>query len=449
METRVVIVGGGLSGLALGFELMKRGVSVKVLEAEDRPGGTIGTGRSGGWQWETGPTGILDREGRLPALAEALGITKEVLPAADAERDRFVYVAGQLWAVRLSPKMLLGGPLTFGGRMRLLWEPFSSRAKQADESIAAFGRRHVGAQAVERLLDPMVTGIYAGDVEQLSLPACFPRMRELEDRSRSLVLGAIAAMRRAKKEGRVAVGARLTSFTTGMQTLTDALARKLGDAVALRSPVRSIARADGGWRLQLEGGALRAESVVLCAPAPVQAQLVAPIDEAAAEALTAIPYAAMSVVHLGYASDDVKVAPRGFGFLASSTEGLPILGSVFPSTIFPGRAPEGGTLFTTMIGGVRAPEAALLDDEALAERARAGLQQALGIAATPKHVRVVRWPRAIPQYTVGHLARVAALEAAEARQPGIYFGGNAIRGVSVADCLKQGEVLAERIASAK
>jgi oxygen-dependent protoporphyrinogen oxidase len=291
----------------------------------------------------------------------------------------------------------------------------------------------------------MVTGVYAGDVEQLSLPACFPRMADLEARSRSLILGMIGAMRRAKKEGRTAIGARLTSFSGGMQTLTNAYAQGLRDNLRLDAAVRSLSRTDDGWRVSLPGGDLDVDAVALCAPAPVQAQLLRPIDSAAADAFSAIPYAAVAVVHVGFRKDALANVPAGFGFLGASSEKLPILGAVFPSMIFRERAPDDHHLFTCMVGGVRDPQAVTLDDAALIARAREGLQRALGITAEPVYSRIVRWPRAIPQYTLGHLDRVAALDAAEQRAKGLYFGGNALRGVSVADCIKNATPMAERI----
>lgn len=442
----IVVLGGGISGLALALELERRGREVVVLEAADHPGGTIGTGREDGWQWETGPNGALDREGALLRLAGELGLEDQLEPAAPAAKRRYIFAHGRLWSVSPSA-LLLGGLLSWQARLRLLAEPFSGRAPAgSDETIAEFGRRHVGAEAVRLLLDPMVTGIYGGDVEALSLRACFPRMAELEERSRSLVLGAFGALARARRERRQAVGARLTSLRGGMRTLIEALAGRLGERLRLGAEVVALERAPtagSAWRVRTRQGELSADAVALCLPAYHQATLVTSLDAEAARDLAAIPYVPMAVVHLGFAEPTGRW--RGFGFLAASSEKLPVLGAIFASELFPARAPDAHALYTCMIGGAHHPEDTALADGELVERARQGLARALGLVHPPLFARVCRWPRAIPQYRPGHLARLARLDEAERRLPGLFFAGNALRGISVADCLRQAPLLAAKM----
>jgi protoporphyrinogen/coproporphyrinogen III oxidase len=457
---RVAIIGGGISGLTLAHNLRAAGQQVVLLEAGERLGGNIRTRAQDGFLTEDGPNSFMDKEPALRALVEVLGLTPRLRPASAAARERFLYTRGRLRALPASPPAFLTSDvLPFPARLRVLGELFTRRPPEGkDESLGEFGRRHLGRTATQVLLGGMQAGIFAGDLEALSVAAVFPKMVALEREHRSLILGAV----RSRKLDRAVPGGggggeatplsgALCTFEGGLQALVDALGRSVADAVRLRTRVESLQRtADGRWRLELGGGAapVEAERVVLCVPAPAAARLLQPLEPALAEPLEAIPYAPVAVVHLGFAPGALAEPPRGFGFLVPPQEGRPLLGCIHVSTVFPFRAPEGGALLTCLLGGMGQPQVAGLEEAALVALAREELRQLAGVQAVPTLQQVVRWPRAIPQYTVGHLARVQRLEAASARWPGLTVSGNAVRGVGLADCVRESAVLARALAAA-
>jgi oxygen-dependent protoporphyrinogen oxidase len=440
---RVAIAGGGISGLALAHALRARRVEAVVLEAGARAGGKIRSDLSAGYLTEDGPTGFLDREPAVRALVKELGLEARLLPASDAAKKRFLWMRERLIPLPLSPPAFLAsGLLPFSAKLRIAMDLVVPRGRGGhDETVLDFASRRIGSRAARALVDPMVAGIFAGDAAQLSLKSAFPRMAELEREHRSLIL----AMARLGRGG--APSGVLTSFRAGMQEIVDALATRLENAVTLDVSVSEVRpRAGGGFLLRGGGAEIEADAAVLAMPADGAADAVAAVDPAAADRLRAIPYAPVAVVHLGFPRAAVGHALDGFGFLVPSSERLSVLGTLFPSSIFPGRAGEGTVLLTSMVGGARHPALVELDDDALVALVRADLQRALDVRAPPAFVRIVRWPRAIPQYTVGHAERVAAVEAAELRRPGLYFTGNAYRGVSFNECVKHAAPLAERIA---
>ena len=292
----------------------------------------------------------------------------------------------------------------------------------------------------------MVSGIWAGNTQALSLKATFPKMAELE----RVYGGLFRAMRAKKKEGGggpFGPAGKLTSFRSGMQALPDALAAALGDRLRLRTPVRAVSDlGQRGFRVHLDEGApIEADAVVLAAPAYHSAEIVRDMDPELGGALGAIPYTTLAVVHLGFVHETLDAGPRGFGFLAPRNQGLRALGCLWPSDIFPGRAPSGLRLTTTMIGGAHDEGVVELEDRDLARIVRDELHDVMGFVVAPRFSRVLRHRRAIPQYTVGHLDRVAAVDAAVARRPGLFLGGNGLRGLSVNLCVEDAGPLAEQV----
>jgi oxygen-dependent protoporphyrinogen oxidase len=439
---KVAIAGGGISGLALAHALRARGAEVVVLEAERRAGGKIRTERAQGFLTEDGPTGFLDREPAVRELVKSLGLEDKLLPSSPAARKRFLWTEERLKLVPLSPPAFLASDLLpWTAKLRIAMDLVVPRAHNGrDETVLEFAARRIGARAARALVDPMVAGIFAGDAAQLSLRSAFPRMAELETKHRSLIL----AMARLGRGG--APTGVLTSFRSGMQEVVDALAAALGDTVKTGVSIREVApRADGGWVLRGAGAEVTADVAVIAAPADAAADAVAALEPTAAGALRAIPYAPVAVVHLGYPRAAVGHPCDGFGFLVPSSEDLTVLGTLFPSTIFTGRAEGDHVLLTAMVGGTRHPHLVSASDDEILATVRADLHRALDAHAPPAYARIVRWPRAIPQYTVGHAERVAAVEAAEQRRPGLYFTGNAFRGVAFNECVKNAGPLAERI----
>lgn len=446
----VIVIGGGLSGLALAWHLREAGADVLLLESSPRLGGAVRTLSRDGFLLETGPNGFVDREPVVRRLAARLGIEDRIRPARPEARQRFIYTRGQLREVPTSPPAFLGSDLLpLSARLRVLSEVFTAREQNPlDESLAHFGRRHFGDVATSVLLDALQSGIYAGDVEALSASAAFPQLMELEREHRSVLLGLARAQRTRKEDTPPPEGA-LCSFEGGLQTLVDALGASLGEAARTSAYVEALTPSGDGWRvLARDNGRLverHARHVVLAVPAFAAARLLRPLDLELARTLEGIAYAPLAVVHLGFEAGATP-PPEGLGFLVPSAEGHELLAALHVSNLFPWRAEGGRVLYTCMLGGAHRPELAMLPEEDLLTLAREELHALAGVSAWPCLTEVVRWPRAIPQYTVGHEERMARLDAAVARWPGLTLGGNAYHGVGMTDCVRNAARLADTLA---
>jgi oxygen-dependent protoporphyrinogen oxidase len=458
-RTRVAVVGGGIAGLALGFELVRRGANARVLEAGPRPGGNIRSERRGGYLCEWGPNGFLDNEPATLQLVDALGLRDELAPAGEAAHTRWIVRGGRLRSLPLSPaKFLTSDVLSVSGRLRVLCEwAQPARRDASDESVWDFARRRIGREAADVLVDAMVTGIYAGDPRRLSLEGAFPRMRTLEREHGGLFRG-MRAQRAARRAagaanggaagGPLGPGGTLTSFRGGMETIVQALSRALGSNLVVNARVARLDRQGTLWRLELENGApMEAEHVVLACPSWQAAPLVRALDHELGDWLDAIPSAPVAVVCIGWKEADVQAVPRGFGFLVPGRERLGILGTLYDTWVFPDRSEPGTVLWRTMIGGARERGAIDLDDGALVERALRAYAKLLGLHATPHMTAVVRHLKGIPQYPVGHVERLGRIEDRLQRHPGLLLAGNSYRGVAMNSCIKEAATLAARFAT--
>lgn len=452
---RIGVIGGGISGLAAAYRLRRAGHEAIVLEAEARPGGKIHSARDGDWLVEHGPNGFLDSRLAMVRLARDVGLSTRLRPADASAAKRYLFVDGRLHVVPQSPPAFLESDvLSRAGKLRMLREPLvPPRRIFGDESVHRFACRRVGPEAAAKLIDPLVTGIYAGDVERLSLPAAFPKLRTLEEQHGGLVRGMFARMwgklrgDEAGSGGPGGPGGDLTSFPDGMGEVIGALVASM-DATAVQPgrPVQRIEALDGPgprWRLHAAGGdPLDVDGLVLAVPAMAAATLLRDLAPSAVRPLEDIPYAPAAVVALGYRVTDIPRPLDGFGFLIPSRERRDVLGCLWSSTIFRGRAPGGHALLRCIVGGRRRPDLLELDDEALLKAVRIDLAAMLGgNLPPPAFTKLVRWPRAIPQYELGHLDRKAAIEAAVAKLPGVVLAGNALYGVSLADCAQRAEAL--------
>jgi oxygen-dependent protoporphyrinogen oxidase len=460
MRPGVVVIGGGISGLAIAFELRRgadragKKIGVRCLEARSRPGGNIRTDRTDGFVCEWGPTGFLDNAPATLALARRLQLEERLLPADSQAENRFVFRGGKLHKVPTTPPAFLSsGILPLGGRLRVLAEPFAGRPPEGvDESILDFASRRIGAQAASVLVDAMVSGVYAGDAANLSLAATFPKMRDMERKHGSLFRAMLAKRKEARAAGKQAggpagPGGRLTSFRGGLQELIDALAASLGDRLSTGRPVQAITpMGERGTRIHtVEGAPFDADAVVLANPAWSAAGMVRAVDEELAEVLDEIPSAPLVVVHTGFQSGALGREPQGFGFLVPRGQGPRILGSLWISSIFSGRAPEGRVLMTSMVGGAHDPLAVELDDEELLRIVLEDLGRTMGIVARPYFVRVMRHSRGIPQYTIGHPARLERIRGRVRNHPGLWLAGNSYRGISVNACIEEAPQIAAEI----
>ncbi len=455
--TRVAIVGGGITGIAAALRVIARGGTVDLLEAGPRLGGTIATVRRDGFVIETGPDSFITDKPWALALCERMGLAGDLVPTHETDRrtyvargdrlcplpDGFLLLAPtSLWPLVRSPLFSLAGKLRMGLDLVL-----PRRRDGADESLADFVRRRLGREALERVADPLASGIYTGDPDELSLRATMPRFAEMEARHRSLILG----LRRRASEAKGVAGARYGLFLShrdGMGALADALAARIPErSIHLRTAVDAIARTPDGWRLRARDRTLDADAVVLACPARVAASLVRPHDAGAATALDAIPHASSAVVTLGVRTADLPRGLPGFGFVVPAVDGRDVLACTFSSRKWPGRAPDGSDLVRVFVGGVRRPELVARDDAALIAIARRELARFLDLRAAPLFARVDRWIAAMPQYTLGHEARVREIETRLARVPGLALAGNAYHGVGIPDCVRSGETAADAVSA--
>lgn len=455
---KVLIVGGGVSGLTLAWRLQQQApaLEVQVLEAEARPGGKVDTSSRDGFRVEGGPNGFLDNNPATLALCRELGLGDRLVAASEASgRNRYLLLHGRLRALPNSlGSFLRSEVLSWRGKLSLLAERFRPRrAGGDDESIDAFARRRAGREVAETLADAFVTGIHAGDPGLLSVRAAFPRLAAFEREHGSVQRGMAAARKRRRAEA-AAAGLpppgppRLWSFREGLGLLIDTLRDRLRATPLTGAAVRSLRRTDGGWEARGEGrDRWAADAVVLTCPAYAQAEILAEVDAELAADVGGIAYNRVAVVALGYRAADVPLALDGFGYLSPQRDRRDVLGVQWCSSIFPGRAPPGLVLLRALCGGWGRPEVVGWPEPRLLEAVRAELAAAMGVRAEPAFHHVVRWDRAIPQYHLGHLERVARAQERVGRHPGLFLGGNCYHGVALNDCVEQAGLLAGRMAA--
>ena len=442
---RLVVIGGGISGLAAAWRAKRsagEAIDVVVLEREAAVGGKARSIARDGWLVEGGPDGFLGGRPEMERLIEESGLEGERVPAQDAAARRFLFLSGKMREVAAGPAFLASGILSIPGIARLLVEPFIPRRTDvSDETVWQFAARRLGAEVADRLISPMTLGIFAGDARQLSVQAAFPRMTALEHQYGSLIKGMIA------KRGSTSSGA-LTSFREGMQTLPRALAAKGGFTVRCGAAVRSLRKTVSGWEVALASGGdpVAADGVLLAGEPWAMAPLLRPLDEDAARDLEGISCPPVAVVALGYRTAEATGVPNGFGVLIARGEGIRALGNLWESRLYPGRSPEGTVLIRAMFGGQVDPAAGALPPAELVAMARAEFARLYGIRAEPVMEEVVRWPRAIPQYALGHAAKALRIERAAAALGGLFITGYGMRAIAFADAASNGALGGERAA---
>ena len=447
---RVIVVGGGIAGLAVAWALRWRepGTLLTVLERSPRTGGNIRTEHVDGYTCEAGPDGFLDNAPATLHLVRQLGLEKRLLASRDAARKRYIFRRGRLHQVPLSgPAMLTSSLLSPLGKTRLLCEPFSRRRPEADESIHDFASRHIGGEAASVLVDAMVSGIFAGDTHALSLRACFPKMWDLETQHGSLVRAMIATRRQRKATDTPGSPAgTLTSFVDGMSELAEALTDTLADVVRTKTRAMTVRRGPGTaeWNVLTTAGPMHADAVVLAGPAAESSELLRTFDPRLACELNDIPTAPVAVLALGY--DEAAIGPLdGFGFLVPRSEGMRTLGALWETSIYPNRAPEEKALLRVILGGAKDPSAVTLNDDELLATVLKDLETTMGLTASPAFVKITRHMRGIPQYERGHLARLERIDAHVAAYPGLHLAGNSYRGVSMNSCIAEADRMADTV----
>ena len=453
---RIAVIGGGISGLSVAFYLKRGGADVTVFEKEERVGGKMKTVREDGYIIETGPNGFLDGKPYTLKLVRALGIEERLYRSSDKARKRFIYIDGRLVRIPENPIAFLASYLlSWKGKLRLIGEFLVPPKKDSsDETLSSFAKRRIGEEALEKLLDPMVAGIFAGDPDRMSLKAAFPAIYQLEKRYGGLIKGLIAKMKEAKKSGKKASGPAgpggvLTSFIGGVSDLVEALERELRDSLKTGVKVLSLEETSNGWKITYSDGEKTYEevfdAVVLSTPSYVSAELLKNVDPEISSLLSQIEYSPISVVALGFEKRGLGHDLDGFGFLVPRRERRKVLGVLWDSSVFPNRAPKGKVLLRVMIGGARQPELALLPENELVKIALKELKRIMKIRHYPEKVKVFKHERGIPHYTLGHAERVERIFQLAKKHRGLYFCNNAYTGVGVNDCTKAAEETAGEI----
>jgi protoporphyrinogen/coproporphyrinogen III oxidase len=448
-QVQALVVGAGISGLASAFALQKSGILTIAVDSAARPGGVIHSVKREGYLLECGPQSFSGNSA-ITSISSDLGLLSERL-LADPKAPRYVLINGKLQLVPMSPGILASTLLSGGTRLALLRDMFGkSTPPEPDESVAGFVRRKFSATLLDRLVGPFVSGIYAGDPEKLSLRAAFPILYEAEKNSGSVIRGALKIMKARK----AAVGdaprekATLQTFQDGNESLIEALAERLGNSLYCNVEVLSLQALDPAAEptaprfratLRTPKGeeVIEAERLILAVPTNVAGKLLAPLHADFESPFCGMEYAGIAVVSLGYRKEDVAHALDGFGFLVPRSAGLAILGTVWNSSLFPGRAPDGQALLTSFVGGATNPGALKQSPEELVAQVHEELTPLLGIRREAVFRNVTVWPRAIPQYNLGHTARLAAIEKLRANFPGLYIVGNFWNGPAIGTCIEQ------------
>lgn len=451
----VVIIGGGISGLATLHFLRryKPALSVRLIEADARLGGTIGTDQVDGYSFDWGPNGFLDREPLTLQLCDELGLRDKLERANESVNARFILRGGRLRPVPMSPpKFLMSDIISWPGKLRIAMEPWAKpRPDGIDESIYDFATRRIGREAADYLVQPMVSGVYGGVASRLSLQSCFKIMREMEDEHGSLFKAMVAKAKAARAAGKksggpAGPGGWLTSFRGGLFRIIARFAELYREQITLSCAATSITRTAGDYEIKCASGdTLSARHIVLATPSYVAAAVTKSVSEKLSEALGKIPYAPIAVVCLGYDAAQVGRPVNGFGFLVPQKEGRRILGSIWTSSIFAQRAPQGKVQFRTMLGGDGDHESIKLDDRELTELATTDMAGIMKLTGQPETVKLYRWEQGIPQYRIGHSAIMDMVERELESLQSIHVASNAYYGIGLNDCVKQAWRVAEKI----
>jgi protoporphyrinogen/coproporphyrinogen III oxidase len=454
---RIVVVGGGITGLAAAHRLIELGHHVTLIEASPRLGGTIQTTHRDGFLLERGPDSFISEKPEALQLAKRLNIESQLIQTNEEYRRSFIVRNGRLRAVPegfqlLAPSrmwpFLTSDIFSVRGKMRMaadLFVPRRSTNGTDDESLASFVRRRLGQEALERMAQPMVGGIYTADPETLSLRATLPRFLEMEREHRSLIL---AMLRQSQVQKSGTSGARYSlflSFDRGMQVLVDELAKIKAD-VRLNTRADHLTRDNQTWTITTNTGEqLQAGAVCLALPAYIAASLLKNVDPNLAAELNQIKYASTATINFAYKRSDINHPLNGFGFVVPFIEKRALIACTFSSVKFSGRAPNDHVLLRAFAGGALQPEVFALDDSGMAARVEADLRELLGITAKPLFTEVAKWVRSMPQYEVGHLDRINHIENEIRKLPGLTLAGNAYRGAGIPDCIRSGQSAAESI----
>jgi protoporphyrinogen/coproporphyrinogen III oxidase len=458
---RIVVIGGGISGLAAAHRLIELNPShqITLLEASSRLGGTIQTDQRDGFLLERGPDSFISEKPEALALAKRLGLESQLIQTNEAQRRSFIVRKGRLRAVPegfqlLAPSriwpFITSDIFSLPGKARMAADLFLPRRGTNganDESLASFVRRRLGHEALERMAQPMVGGIYTADPETLSLRATLPRFLDLERDHRSLILG---MLRKGRAQSSGTSGARYSlflSFERGMEVLVRTLAKTIAPRcdVRLNTRVNSLIWNSASWTIQTQNGqTLEADAICLAVPASVAATLLSNFPDLSTQ-LSQIKYASTATINFAYRRPAIRHPLDGFGFVVPFVERRSLIACTFSSVKFSGRAPDDHVLLRAFVGGALQPDMFALDEPEMLRRVETDLRELLGISEAPLFAEVAKWAKSMPQYEVGHLDRVAQIEDEVSQIPLLALAGNAYGGAGIPDCIRSGERAAESL----
>lgn len=470
---RVVIIGGGIAGLAAAYSLREhqkpgdRDYEVIILEKNDRVGGNIRTEKADGFIIEGGPDCFLSEKPWAMELCKRIGLGDELLTTNEENRRTFVLSGGRLHdlpegVILMVPTKILplatSSLISMSGKIRMAMELFIPKRKdKGDETLGSFVRRRLGQEALDKIAEPLVAGVHAGDPETMSIRASFPKFVQLEEEYGSLIRGMLKRMELLKKTRKAppagAEKKKVTMFMTlknGLGILIDSLTSRLDGFkdTHIRKGVRvsGISKKGALYEIALEGEpSITADAVVVAAPAYSASALLSGLDSDLAQKLLTIPYVSTATVSIAFKKKEIRHPLNGFGFVVPKTEGRKIMAATWTSVKFKYRSPEDSVLIRCFVGGSKNAELVSLNDGEMVGMVRAELKEIMGVDAEPVLARVYRWRNSMPQYTIGHEERIAAIEEKVAHYPGLYITGSAYHGIGISDSVRNGEVVAKKI----
>ena len=467
---RVVIIGGGIAGLAAAYSLREHQAKgadfeIVVIEKNDRVGGNIRTEKIDGFLIEGGPDCFLSEKPWAMELCKRLGLSEELLPTNEENRKTFVLSGGRLHelpegVILMVPTKILplltSSLISLPGKLRMALEPFiPKRSGKGDETLGDFVRRRLGKEALDKIAEPLVAGVHAGDPETMSIRSSFPKFVQLEEEHGSLIKGMVkrmALLKNTRKPAPPASGKKITMFLTlrgGLSDLVNTLAARLSAFghtwIKTGMTVTGVTTKGGGYMVNIDGEPpLEADSVIIAAPAYAASQLVRGLDAELADKLLTIPYVSTATVSMAFKRKDVAHPLKGFGFVVPRTEKRKIMAATWTSMKFKHRAPEDAVLIRCFVGGAKDSGLVSLGDTEMIRAVRDELREIMGIDAAPVLVRVYRWINSMPQYTVGHQERIEWIEQRVAGRKGLFLTGSAYHGIGISDSVRTGEVVAKK-----
>ena len=452
MSKKVVILGAGISGLTSAYFLAKEGLDVIVLEKKREVGGSIDTLKEKGFLFDRGPNSGLETTPVLSKIVSDLKLEDDLVYANKEGSKRYILRDNMLHPLPMNPTAFIKTRLLSSkAKTRLFAEPFIGRSKDGYyQSIADFVKRRLGQEFLDYAINPFVAGVYAGNPEELSVKSSFPKLYELEEKYGGLIVGTIKSIReRRQRAEKSKQSARMFSFADGMQKLPNAIASYLGERVHTFCDVTSIVKNDTGFRIKYNNAGhlkeIDCDILLPTLPAYTAAELFKQWDEKLTEHFNAIYYPPVLALMLGYNKESIRQALDGFGFLVPAKERRSFLGAIWSSVIFPNRTDDNKAAFTLFVGGARDPEIGNIDKELLIKKVRGEFEKIMGITEDPVYIGYKYWAKSIPQYNLGYIEHERYFDEFEKNNPGLYLSGNYRGGISIGDCLKNGELISERI----